>query len=105
MAFCTVIANDLFKRSYRSRRRSVARWTGSREPIGCEPVKRALSTERSCIPAALPVSALSSFVAEAVDEKLRRDELAAILGAMDTEHGKPTKEATAWAKRVLKRSS
>lgn len=48
---------------------------------------------------------LSSFVAEAVDEKLRRDELAAILDAMDTEHGRPTKEATAWAKRVLKRSS
>ncbi|HVH42399.1 MAG TPA: hypothetical protein VM925_08645 [Labilithrix sp.] len=48
---------------------------------------------------------LSSFVADAVDEKLRRDELAAILDAMDTEHGKPTKEATAWAKRVLKRSS
>ena len=48
---------------------------------------------------------LSSFVAEAVDEKLRRDELAAILDAMDSEHGKPTKEATAWAKRVLKRSS
>jgi len=48
---------------------------------------------------------LSSFVADAVDEKLRRDELAAIRDAMDTEHGKPTKEATAWAKRVLKRSS
>lgn len=48
---------------------------------------------------------LSSFVAEAVDEKLRRDELAAILDAMDTEYGKPPKEATAWAKRVLKRSS
>jgi hypothetical protein len=48
---------------------------------------------------------LSSFGAEAVDEKLRRDELAAILDAMDAEHGKPTKEATAWAKRVLERSS
>jgi hypothetical protein len=48
---------------------------------------------------------LSSFVSEAVDEKLRRDELAAILDAMDVEHGKPTKAATAWAKRVLKRSS
>lgn len=48
---------------------------------------------------------LSSFVSEAVDEKLRRDELAAILDTMDAEHGKPTKEATAWAKRVLKRSS
>jgi hypothetical protein len=48
---------------------------------------------------------LSSFVAEAVDEKLRRDELNAILDAMDAEHGKPTKAARAWARRVLKRSS
>lgn len=48
---------------------------------------------------------LSSFVAEAVDEKLRRDELAAILDAMDAEYGKPSKEARAWAKRVLARSS
>jgi hypothetical protein len=48
---------------------------------------------------------LSSFVSEAVDEKLRRDELAAILDAMDLEHGKPRKAATAWAKRVLRRSS
>jgi hypothetical protein len=48
---------------------------------------------------------LSAFVAEAVDEKLRRDELNAILDEMDAEYGKPTKAATAWAKRVLKRSS
>jgi Arc/MetJ-type ribon-helix-helix transcriptional regulator len=48
---------------------------------------------------------LSSFVSEAVDEKLRREELTAILDAMDAEHGKPTRAATAWAKRVLKRSS
>jgi Arc/MetJ-type ribon-helix-helix transcriptional regulator len=48
---------------------------------------------------------LSSFVAEAVDEKLRRDELTRILDAMDAEHGKPSKADTAWAKRVLKRSS
>ena len=48
---------------------------------------------------------LSSFVSEAVDEKLRREELSAILDAMDEEHGEPTKAATAWAKRVLKRSS
>ena len=32
---------------------------------------------------------LSAFVSEAVDEKLRRDELRAILDAMDAEHGKP----------------
>jgi hypothetical protein len=48
---------------------------------------------------------LSSFVATAVDEKLRRDDLAAILDAMDAEHGKPTKAATAWAKRLIRRSS
>jgi hypothetical protein len=48
---------------------------------------------------------LSSFVAEAVDEKLRRDELTAILDAMDLEHGKPTKAATAWARRVLRHRS
>lgn len=35
--------------------------------------------------------------------KLRRDELTAILDALDAEHGKPTKAATSWAKRVLKR--
>jgi len=48
---------------------------------------------------------LSSFVTEAVDEKLRRDELSAILDALDAEHGKPTKAAMTWAKRVLKPSS
>jgi hypothetical protein len=48
---------------------------------------------------------LSAFVSEAVDEKLHRDELTAILDAMDAEHGKPTKAATTWAKRVLGRSS
>ena len=48
---------------------------------------------------------LSSFVAEAVDEKLARDELTAILQAMDIEHGAPGKAATAWAKRILERRS
>lgn len=46
---------------------------------------------------------LSAYVADAVDEKLRRDELVAILDEMDAEHGKPSKQATAWAKRVLAR--
>jgi hypothetical protein len=46
---------------------------------------------------------LSSFVAEALDEKLRRDELTAILDAMDARHGKPTATDKAWARRVLKR--
>ena len=48
---------------------------------------------------------LSSFVADAVDEKLARDELTAILDAMDAEHGPPGKAARAWAKRVVKRRS
>jgi Arc/MetJ-type ribon-helix-helix transcriptional regulator len=46
---------------------------------------------------------LSAFVSEALDEKLRRDELTAILDAMDAEHGTPNKAAKAWAKRVLKK--
>ncbi len=46
---------------------------------------------------------LSAFVSEAVNEKLRRDELVEILDAMDAKHGKPGKAAQAWAKRVLRR--
>jgi Arc/MetJ-type ribon-helix-helix transcriptional regulator len=45
---------------------------------------------------------LSAFVSEAVDEKLRRDELSALLDAMDQEQGEPDEEARAWARRVLK---
>ncbi len=48
---------------------------------------------------------LSSFVSEALDDKLRRDELEAILDAMDRELGKPGKEARRWAKNVLAPSS
>ncbi|MBN1607384.1 MAG: hypothetical protein JW940_12170 [Polyangiaceae bacterium] len=48
---------------------------------------------------------LSSFVSEAMDEKLRRSELSRILDAMDAEHGRPNQKAKAWAKRILKRSS
>ena len=44
---------------------------------------------------------LSVFVAEALNQRLRRDELNAILDAMDEEHGRPNKAAVAWAKRVL----
>jgi hypothetical protein len=46
---------------------------------------------------------LSAFVSEAVDEKVRRDELADILDAMDEKHGPPSKAAERWAKRVLAR--
>ncbi|GAC1562660.1 MAG: hypothetical protein NVS3B10_19910 [Polyangiales bacterium] len=48
---------------------------------------------------------LSAFVSEAVDEKLRRDVLTDLLDAMDREHGAPSKEARAWAKRTLAQSS
>ena len=47
---------------------------------------------------------LSAFITEAVDEKVQRDELAAILDAMDAEHGK-TGGADTWVKRILRRSS
>jgi Arc/MetJ-type ribon-helix-helix transcriptional regulator len=48
---------------------------------------------------------LSAFVSEAVDEKLRRDELSELLNALDQQHGPPSKAARTWAKRVLARSS
>jgi Arc/MetJ-type ribon-helix-helix transcriptional regulator len=48
---------------------------------------------------------LSAFVSEAVDEKLRRDELTEILDNMDRELGKPNRSARAWAKRILRPSS
>jgi hypothetical protein len=50
-------------------------------------------------------SSLSSFVSQAVNEKLRRNELGAILDAMDTERGKPNAAARAWGSRVLKTAS
>lgn len=48
---------------------------------------------------------LSAFVSEAVGERLRRDQLTAILDAMDAEHGRPNKAAARWARRVLSPSS
>jgi hypothetical protein len=48
---------------------------------------------------------LSALISEAVDEKLRREELIAILDAMDSEHGMPARGARAWARRVLRPSS
>ncbi len=44
---------------------------------------------------------LSALVSETLEERLDRDELDAILKAMDAEYGPPSKEAKAWAKRVL----
>jgi hypothetical protein len=46
---------------------------------------------------------LSALVSEAVEEKVARNELTAILDAMDEEHGPVSKAATAWAKRLLQR--
>jgi hypothetical protein len=48
---------------------------------------------------------LSAFVSDAVDEKLRRDELSEVLDQMDSKYGPPNKSARAWAKKVLARSS
>jgi hypothetical protein len=48
---------------------------------------------------------LSAFISQAVDEKLRRGELAEILDAMDAERGKPGMVVRAWAKSVVRRSS
>ena len=48
---------------------------------------------------------VSSLVTEALEEKVRRNELLDILDQMDAEFGKPDKAAQAWAKRVLKQSS
>ena len=45
---------------------------------------------------------LSTFVSEALRQKLRRDELAAILDPMDAEYGPVNKSARAWAKRGLR---
>ncbi len=46
---------------------------------------------------------LSALVSDAVDEKVRRNELLDILDAMDAHFGKPGKAAQRWAKRVLQR--
>jgi len=47
---------------------------------------------------------LSALVTEALDEKVARNELNAILDSMDREFGKPNKAAQSWARRVIKRS-
>jgi hypothetical protein len=46
---------------------------------------------------------LSALVSDAVDEKVRRNQLSDVLDAMDAEFGKPGKAAQRWAKRVLAR--
>lgn len=48
---------------------------------------------------------LSAFVSQAVGEKLGRDELEAILDAMDRELGPVGAKAKRWAKNVFRASS
>jgi hypothetical protein len=44
---------------------------------------------------------LSAFVSETLEERLNRDDLGAILAAMEAAYGAPSASARAWAKRVL----
>jgi Arc/MetJ-type ribon-helix-helix transcriptional regulator len=44
---------------------------------------------------------ISSFVAEAIEEKLERDDLSALLAEMAKEFGPPTPEQKAWADDIL----
>jgi Arc/MetJ-type ribon-helix-helix transcriptional regulator len=44
---------------------------------------------------------LSAYVAQAIAEKQQRDDLEAVLDAMDAELGRPSEEAEAWARDVL----
>lgn len=46
---------------------------------------------------------LSAFVSNALDEKIRRDQLSEVLDAMDARHGKPDEKARAWARRLFRR--
>ncbi len=46
---------------------------------------------------------LSSFVSDAVGEKVQRDELLTVLDQMDAHYGNPSKADRAWAKRILSR--
>jgi hypothetical protein len=48
---------------------------------------------------------LSAFVSATVDERLRSEELAELLDAMDAQYGSPSKTARAWARKLLRRSS
>jgi len=48
---------------------------------------------------------LSAFVSDAVDEKLRREQLVEVLDALDAKHGPPDKAAREGARKTLARSS
>lgn len=48
-------------------------------------------------------SSVSAFVSQAVEARTREDSLAGLVRDLIAEHGEPSREDTAWAKRVLAR--
>ena len=55
--------------------------------------------------AAGQAASVSAYFSDALREKAQRDSLIEVLDAMDRELGRPDREATAWARDVLRRSS
>ena len=48
-------------------------------------------------------ASVSAFVSQAVEQHVREESLAALLRDLIEQHGEPTREDRAWAKRVLSR--
>jgi len=48
-------------------------------------------------------ASVSAFVTQAVESRVKEDSLQQLLNELKAEHGEPTKEDRAWAKRVLSR--
>lgn len=48
-------------------------------------------------------ASVSAFVSQAVEQRVREDSLAGLLEELIEQHGEPTREDRAWAKRVLGR--
>ncbi len=46
---------------------------------------------------------VSAYIAKAVSARLEADSMAALVEDLQREHGKPSKEAKAWARGVLSR--
>lgn len=46
---------------------------------------------------------VSAYIASAVSEKLESESLAQLVEDIQREHGRPSREAKAWARAVLKR--
>jgi hypothetical protein len=55
--------------------------------------KRAVRAKRA--------TSVSAYFATAARARARSDEIGRLLSEMEQEHGRPSKEAFAWAKRVL----